>query len=112
MASLAAFVIDTIAEVRIALAAEAADAGLAGAVVTRMTFSLPYDPGADGSPMPLPQGNGSIPIMRLTDAARHLVGEDRQVRLLERELRGAPVDRLARFELTIDMAADGGRTGR
>jgi hypothetical protein len=111
MPSLAALVIDTVAELRKGLSAYGADAGRVDATVTQVTFSLAYDPGQEGTPLPLPPAAGRIPVMTLAGATRHLVRHDRDVRLSEPELRAAPRNRVARLELTIDLAGDAGPGG-
>lgn len=111
MTSLAGLVIDTVDELRTGLAAYAADAGLAEVSVVKVTFSLAYDPGAAGTPLPLPSAAGRAPVMKLAEAVTHLARHDRAVQLLRGDLSKAPRERLARFELTIDLAPERASTG-
>ena len=111
MTSLAGLVIDTVDDLRASLAAYAADAGAARVDLVRVTFSLAYDPGARGTPLPLPAGPGRVPVMRLNDAALHLARNDRAVGLRQRDLAGVPRERIARFELEIDLTPDTAATG-
>ncbi|MGH6894580.1 MAG: hypothetical protein ACREEP_20225, partial [Dongiaceae bacterium] len=71
-----------------------------------------YDPGPDGTLIPLPPGGGGVPRMRLGPATTYLFRQDRQVQMQLPELRGAPPERVARFEMTIDLSADDAATGR
>lgn len=111
MTSLAGLVVDTVDEIRAGLAAYAADAGLAEITVRRVTFSLAYDPGPAGTPLPLPASAVGAPVMKLTEAVTHFARHDRAVRVLRGDLAAAPRQRLARLELTIDLAPEADSTG-
>lgn len=111
MTSLAGLVVDTVDELRAGLAAYAADAGLAEITVRRVTFSLAYDPGTAGTPLPLPSSAGGVPAMRLAEAVTYLARHDRSVGVLRRDLEAAPRQRVARLELTIDLAPEADSTG-
>jgi hypothetical protein len=74
--------------------------------IKEIGFSVPYDPGLNKLPMPIPTYPPEAEALPYHAARRFLLEEDVQIRLEQQHLAQLPHESIARFELKILLFPD------